>query len=136
MREVLALSFAAWVAVKHFRELQRQSAGSAIADCFTVLIKSHVLYFAAYTAVNLDFPSPNIVDSTSVGVQVYWGAYQTISFVQQFVLGPRLILSVRQYHAKLVAESDEGTAMTTIAFQERVHESTGGDVELQVIKNT
>jgi len=48
--------------------------------------------------------------------------------VQMFVLGPRLILSIRDYQAKLVANSDEGTAMTTIAFQERVQVSTGGDV--------
>jgi hypothetical protein len=45
-----------------------------------------------------------------------------------FLLGPRLVLSVRDYHAKLVANSDEGTAMTTIAFQEPVQVSTGGDV--------
>jgi len=48
--------------------------------------------------------------------------------VQMFVMGPRLILSIRDYQAKLVANSDEGTAMTTIAFQERVQVSTGGDV--------
>ena len=47
-----------------------------------------------------------------------------------FVLGPRLILSIRDYQAKLVANSDEGTAMTTIAFQEGVQleVSTGGSV--------
>ena len=45
-----------------------------------------------------------------------------------FVLGPRLILSLREYHAKLVTDSDEGTAMTSIAFQERVHISTGDGV--------
>jgi hypothetical protein len=44
-----------------------------------------------------------------------------------FVLGPRLILSVRQYHAELVVNPDAGTAMTTIAFQERMHMSTGSD---------
>jgi hypothetical protein len=38
-----------------------------------------------------------------------------------FVLGPRLILSLRKYHAKLVARSDEGTGMTSIYFQ------AGGD---------
>jgi len=42
-----------------------------------------------------------------------------------FVLGPRLILSIRDYQAKLVTNSDEGTAMSTIAFQERVQGSTG-----------
>jgi len=48
--------------------------------------------------------------------------------VQMFVLGPRLILSIRDYQAKLVTNSDEGTAMTTIAFQEGVQVSTGGGV--------
>jgi hypothetical protein len=48
--------------------------------------------------------------------------------VQMFVLGPRLILSIREYHAKLVTNSDEGIAMTTIAFQERLQVSTGGGV--------
>jgi hypothetical protein len=46
--EVLALCLSVWVARKHFRDLRRlgPSAGSAIADCFRALIKSHVLYFA------------------------------------------------------------------------------------------
>jgi hypothetical protein len=47
-----------------------------------------------------------------------------------FVLGPRLILSVRQYHAELVANSDAGTDISTIAFQERVPVSTGTDMWL------
>jgi hypothetical protein len=45
--EVIALCLACWVAVKHFLELQRSSTGWKIVDCFTVLIKTHVLYFAA-----------------------------------------------------------------------------------------
>jgi hypothetical protein len=48
--------------------------------------------------------------------------------VQMFVLGPRLILSVREYNASLVTDSSDGIAMTTIAFGERVQESNG-DVE-------
>jgi len=48
--------------------------------------------------------------------------------VQMFVLGPRLILSIRNYQAKLVTNSDEGTAMTTIAFQEGAQVATGGGV--------
>lgn len=48
--------------------------------------------------------------------------------VRMFVQGPRLILSIRDHHAKPVFNSQEGTAMTTIAFQVRVHVSTGGDV--------
>jgi hypothetical protein len=46
--EVLALCLSVWIAVKHFRDLRRlgPSTGSIIGDCFRVLIKSHVLYFA------------------------------------------------------------------------------------------
>jgi hypothetical protein len=46
--EVLALCLSVWIAVRHFRELQRlgPSTGSTIGDCFRVLIRSHVLYFA------------------------------------------------------------------------------------------
>jgi hypothetical protein len=46
--EVLALCLAVWIAVKHFRDLQQlgPSIGSTIGDCFRVLIKSHMLYFA------------------------------------------------------------------------------------------
>jgi len=47
--EVLALCLAVWNAVKHFREMRRfgPSTGSAIRYCFTVLIESHMVYFAA-----------------------------------------------------------------------------------------
>jgi hypothetical protein len=44
--EVLALCLTVWIAVKHFRELRRYSAGGIIEDCFTVLMKYHVIYFA------------------------------------------------------------------------------------------
>jgi hypothetical protein len=44
-----------------------------------------------------------------------------------FVLGPRLILGVREYNAKLVVDSDEGTAMATIAFREPLQQAS--DVE-------
>jgi preprotein translocase subunit SecG len=44
--EVLALCLAAWIVIKHVRELQRTSTGSSIGDCFRVLIKTHVFYFA------------------------------------------------------------------------------------------
>jgi hypothetical protein len=60
--------------------------------------------------------------------ETFLGILEIAGVVQMFVLGPRLILGVREYHAKLVADSDEGTAMTSIAFQDRVHISTGGGV--------
>ncbi|OAX40501.1 hypothetical protein K503DRAFT_603983 [Rhizopogon vinicolor AM-OR11-026] len=50
--EVVALSLAVWIVVKHFRELRRSSKGWATDDCFMVLIKTHVLYFVGFTAVS------------------------------------------------------------------------------------
>ena len=44
--ETLALSLAVLIAIKHFRELQRTSTGWAVGDCFTILMQSHVFYFA------------------------------------------------------------------------------------------
>ncbi|KAG2340620.1 hypothetical protein BDR05DRAFT_535075 [Suillus weaverae] len=128
--EVIALSFAVWIVVKHFCELRQQSKWS-VRDCFTVLIKTHVLYFAAFavsSVFTLGGLSRNLSNSSSVGLQIYYGVDQIVIAVQLFVLGPRLILSVRAHHARLLADSDEGIAMTTIAFQDRIHELTGSDV--------
>jgi hypothetical protein len=44
--ETLALSLAVWITIKHFRELQRTSTGWAVGDCFTILMQTHVFYFA------------------------------------------------------------------------------------------
>ncbi|KAG2341802.1 hypothetical protein BDR05DRAFT_964816 [Suillus weaverae] len=46
--EILALCLAVRIAVKHFRELQRHSASGIIGDCFTVLMQTHVSYFAIF----------------------------------------------------------------------------------------
>jgi len=43
--EALALVLAVWIAVKHFRELRRETTW-AFGDCFTILVKTHVFYFA------------------------------------------------------------------------------------------
>ena len=59
---------------------------------------------------------------------IFIGILQFARDVQMFILGPRLILGVREYHANLVANSDEGTGMGSIVFQERVHISTGSGV--------
>jgi hypothetical protein len=59
---------------------------------------------------------------------IFNGVRSFIQVVQVTLLGPRLILGVREYHAKLVAESDEGVGITSIVFQERVHITTGGGV--------
>ncbi|KAG2101552.1 uncharacterized protein F5147DRAFT_310140 [Suillus discolor] len=132
--EVLALCLSVWIAVKHFRELRRlgPSTGSTIGDCFRVLIQSHVLYFASFFSVSClqlatDLSS-EFWGSNSIGVMIVEGAFDISSVAQMFMLGPRLILSVREYHAKLVAYSDADTSMNSIVFQEHVHVSTSSTV--------
>jgi hypothetical protein len=57
------------------------------------------------------------------------GILNVLLVVQMFVLGPRLILNVREYHAELVAGTvDADTSMNSIVFQEQVHISTSGTV--------
>ncbi|KAG2356181.1 hypothetical protein BDR07DRAFT_1423985 [Suillus spraguei] len=131
---ILTLCLASWIAVKHFRELRRHgpSIGSTIIDCFTVLIKSHVIYFASFVAVSCLFfvcmsPALSTV-ANALSTHIYIGIVQICLLVQYFVLGPRLILSVREYHAGLVIESDTASAMPSIAFQEHVYVATCSSV--------
>ncbi|KAG2337562.1 hypothetical protein BDR05DRAFT_970166 [Suillus weaverae] len=130
--EVVALCFAVWIAVKHFRELRRYSAGGIVGDCFAVLMKTHLVYFVSYIAgscCQLIYLSPKIVaDPFSLEHHFYYGVSQIFLLVKLFVLGPRLILCVREYHAELMSNSDSVTGMTSIAFQERVHLSTSSSV--------
>jgi hypothetical protein len=63
-----------------------------------------------------------------MGAQIYAGIIRLVTFMQMFVMVPRLVLSVRIYHAKLIADSEEGTRMSTIDFQEHIQVSTGGSV--------
>ncbi|KIK36110.1 hypothetical protein CY34DRAFT_539568 [Suillus luteus UH-Slu-Lm8-n1] len=131
--EVLALSLSIWIAVKQFRDLRRlsPSTGSIIGDCFRVLIQSHVLYFASFVGVScleLGYLSAEVEDLFSKGAQMLEGAFETFLVIQMFVLGPRLILSVRANHAKIVAGSDAETCMNSIVFQERIHVPTSSTV--------
>ncbi|KAG1734776.1 hypothetical protein EDD22DRAFT_358624 [Suillus occidentalis] len=131
--EVLALCLSVWIAAKHFRDLRRlgPSTGSTIGDCFKVLMKSHVLYFLSFAGVScfqLIYLSPGVSNSDSIGFMILNGIITVFTVVQMFVLGPRLILSVREYHANLVAGSDADTSMNSIVFQEHVQISTSGTV--------
>ncbi|KAG2339525.1 hypothetical protein BDR05DRAFT_620032 [Suillus weaverae] len=131
--EVLALCLAVWIAARHFCDLRRlgPSTGSTVGDCFRVLIKSHVLYFACFTGVSclvLSDLSPGLLNPYSMEVQILNSALQIFLPVQMFVLGPRLILSVREHHAKLVANSDAETSMASIVFQEHLHIPTSSTV--------
>ncbi|KAG1799755.1 uncharacterized protein HD556DRAFT_1525052 [Suillus plorans] len=130
--EVLALFLAVWIAVKHFRELQRHSAGGIIDDCFTVLMKTHVVYFASVVGVSClglgTFFSTILAEPNSMQAYIYFGFLLVFRSVQMFVLGPRLILGVREYHAKLTTDFDPANGMDSIAFQEGVHVSTSSSV--------
>jgi len=127
--EVVALCLAVWIAVQHFRELRQHSTGGIRKDdCFTVLIKSHVVHFASFVAVSCLAVIRPTSTSNSLEAQMFEGLFQILQVVQISVLGPRLILGVREYYAKLVADADAATDMNSIAFQERVHISTGSGV--------
>jgi len=121
--EVLALCLSLWIAVKYFRDLRRlgPSTGSTAEGCFRVLIKAHILYFASFLGVSL-FQLASL--SQSHLKSTLNGAVQILSVVQVFVLGQRLILSIREHHAKLVASFDTENSINSIAFQEHVQIST------------
>lgn len=60
--------------------------------------------------------------------QIYAGFTQISIFVQIFVLGPRLILGVRECSAEFAAEVDTTTVLTSIAFQEHLCIETSSSV--------
>ncbi|KAG2127893.1 uncharacterized protein EDB93DRAFT_195700 [Suillus bovinus] len=136
--EILAFLLAVWVVILRFREMQQSRTGSSIGDCFTMLIKSHALYFLAFAAVacfNLGDLSPQLLHSTAMADDIYAGALRVARVLQMFVLGPRLILSIREYHFKLTARSDGETGITAIAFQALGQVSTDSDVELDTMRS-
>jgi len=119
--EVLALCLAIWISVIHIRELRQASTGWVVGDCFAILIRTHVFYFASFLTISclrLATFSPKFTNNISLGTVIFNSLIEIVIPVQTFVLGSRLILSVRDYHTKLVANSDDGTAMTTINFRE------------------
>ncbi|KAG2368165.1 hypothetical protein BDR07DRAFT_111344 [Suillus spraguei] len=130
--EVLALCLAAWIVVKHICEL-RQSGGGILGNLFKALIKTHVIYFTSFVAAScfqISYLSPTLsANPYSLETQIYLGFSQIFVLVQMVVLGPRLILSVREFNAALVADTDldGGTGMTSIAFRERVHITDTGN---------
>jgi hypothetical protein len=123
--EILLLCLAVWIAVKHMREMRQHSPGGIIGDCFTALMKTHVSYFASFLAAScfyVGFSSPTLsANLNSSKTEVYLGFAQIFEFAQMFVLGPRLILSVREYRAELLADRDAVIVMVPI--KERVSSS-------------
>ncbi|KAG2118979.1 uncharacterized protein F5147DRAFT_194315 [Suillus discolor] len=107
--EVLVMCLVVWIVIKHFRQLRPSSQAAIIGDCFVVLMKTHAVYFASFVAgswLALGYFFSTVSDSTSMG---HNGALNIFSVMQMFVLGPRLILNIRGYHAKLLAEYETRT---------------------------
>ncbi|KAG1798894.1 uncharacterized protein HD556DRAFT_1305755 [Suillus plorans] len=123
--EILALFLTVWIVIKHIRELRQSPTGSTIGDYFMVLAESHAFYFLAFATMacfTLGLLSPSITsNSWLMESPIFVGVWSIAQMLQMFVLGPRLILSIREYHAKLVARADEEIGMTLITFQ------AGGD---------
>jgi len=63
-----------------------------------------------------------------MGSEIFAGILQIVQVAQMFLLGPRLILGIREYHANLVSSSGEGTDVTSMPFPEPVYITTGGGV--------
>ncbi|KAG2051448.1 hypothetical protein BDR06DRAFT_1022668 [Suillus hirtellus] len=131
--EVVAVCLTAWVAVKHFRELRRRSGRDVVEDSLAVLMESHVAYFASFVAAScleLGYLSPafSTPHPNSLGPPIYAGVASIFSLMQLFVLGPRLILCIREHYARVEAESYAATGMSSIVFQERVHVQTSNSV--------
>lgn len=71
---------------------------------------------------------PTLQNSFSLNVQLYLGFSQIFVMVQISVLGPRLILSIREYHDEEMTQSDERTDTSTMVFQGLTQKSTGSSV--------
>ncbi|KAG1733378.1 uncharacterized protein EDB91DRAFT_1348835 [Suillus paluster] len=126
--ELLTFLLAMWIFVKHLLELRKTTPDWGIEDCFSVLMKNHALYFFAFLltcSMNLSNLYPGI-ENNPTGYIIHEGFLQLFTTIQQFILGPRLVISMRRYHAQLVSDSDMATQMSTIAFGEGRCASVGG----------
>lgn len=111
---ILGLSLAGWIAFRHSRRMKRWSMN----DRLTALIKTHMFYFIIFTAaccLNLGLLSPKISSFTSLGVDIYYGILEIVLFVQMFVLGPCLILNIREYNNNVTATSDAGIGIPLLS---------------------
>jgi hypothetical protein len=68
-----------------------------------------------------------VQNGDSAGAELYYGVSLISALLQMFLLGPRLVLSVREHSTKLAADFDEVTGMTTLAFEHALV-STGDNV--------
>src|SRR5258708_5450791 len=101
-----------------------------------VAVSSLELIVQEIPAINVCYPETSTPirflsftqDMNSTGSVIYNIIVRISQVAQMFVLGPRLIFGFREYHAKLVANSDAASGMTSIAFQEHIQISTSNGV--------
>ncbi|KAG1810003.1 uncharacterized protein HD556DRAFT_19901 [Suillus plorans] len=103
------------------------STGSNMGDCFAVLMKTHMLYFASFVAGSC-FHLGNFAPKRNCSLWEIRFILAFLGLVQLFALGPRLILSVRELNVQHLDDYDEGGMSSTIEFQMHVGMSTGDDV--------
>jgi len=82
--ETLALSLAVWIAIKHFRELQRPSTGWAVGDCFKILMQTHVFYFARW--------GRNLNIAMFSRSQSWHTSFFVVSFLHIIYLSPKIMV--------------------------------------------
>ncbi|KAG2152580.1 uncharacterized protein EDB93DRAFT_1273254 [Suillus bovinus] len=81
--EVLAVCLAVWIAAKHFRETRQHSAGGTVEDCFRVLMKTHLVYFASFVAISClqlitDFSPTLSTDQNPLETQTFYGLLEIL----------------------------------------------------------
>ncbi|KAG2035236.1 hypothetical protein BDR03DRAFT_983836 [Suillus americanus] len=97
---------------------------TAINIANTVILTIHIMHISA----------EQVVLSGTYHGKYYQGLFYGVNdnsyelLCKSSVLGPRLILGVREYHAKLVIDSDAGLSMISIAFQEPAHRAEPSSV--------
>ena len=91
---------------------------------FSLAISLSRFWYASLPLISTSYFLTIHQNSDSLGVDIFSGVLQIATVVQTFMLGPRLILSMREYYAKLVVNSDDGIDMTSVVFQGRSYLSS------------
>ncbi|KAJ8594582.1 hypothetical protein M405DRAFT_808781 [Rhizopogon salebrosus TDB-379] len=116
--ELLLFLLAVRVFYKHVLEMQRALPDWGFDDCLSILFRDHLLHFFCYL-------TPNVMQIIAISMNVsnsegsWWYSSITISFVviQQCVLVPRLVISIREYNSQLSHGLDGATTdVVTMAF--------------------
>ncbi|KAJ8594584.1 hypothetical protein M405DRAFT_808785 [Rhizopogon salebrosus TDB-379] len=115
--ELLFFLLAARVFYKHVLEMQRALPDWRFDDCLSILFRDHLLHFFCYLIPNV--MQMVVISMNSNSEASWWYSCITIFFgvIQQCVLVPRLVISIREYNSQLSHGLDGATTdVGTIAF--------------------